>query len=199
MIVKLRPAKRFFAPLLAAVLCSSASLPEVDKDKAIGGPAAPIRVEIFSSFDCQPCKQLHEQFLPLLVRDYVISGKVYVVHRESPLEGHPLARRAADYATAAAHIGKYWQVADALFKHQLEWQASGRVWETVAPVLTPAEQSRVRALGDDPAVDAEVQRDMARRLTYIPTIIVTSKSRVYPINGLPDFGFFRQLMNMLLG
>jgi len=186
---------KLFALTLSAVLsCTAASL----EDRAIGGPAAPVRVEIFSSFDCPPCKQLHEQFLPELVRDYVIAGRAYVIQHEAPLEGHLLARKAADYAMAAAHVGKYWQAADALFKHQAEWQASGQIWETVAAVLTPAERSRVQALANDPSVDAEVQRDMARRFNYIPTIIVTSKSRVYPINGLPDFGLFRQLMDVLL-
>lgn len=181
--------------ILAAVLPCLAAAPD---DRTIGGPTAPIRVEIFSSFDCSACKQLHDQFLPLLVRDYVMQGKVYVVPHESPLEGHPLARKAADYAIAAARIGKYWPVADALFQHQAEWMARGEVWTTIAAVLTPAERSRVQALGNDPAVDAEVQRDMARRFQYIPTIIVTRGSGTYPVNGLPDFGLFRRLLDGLL-
>jgi len=181
--------------ILAAVLPGTAAPRD---DRSVGVPNAPIRVEVFSSFDCPACKQLHEQFLPLLVRDYVVQGKVYLVPHECPLEGHPLARKAADYATAAARVGKYWAVADALFEHQADWEGRGEVWTTVAAVLSPEERSQVQSLANDPAVDAEVQRDMARRFQYIPTIIVTSRFRSYPINGMPDFGLFRRLLDGLL-
>ncbi len=186
---------KYLSLLLAAALVCAAAARD---DRIMGGTAAPIRVEIFSSFDCEPCKQLHEGFLPSLVQNYVLDGKVYVVPHESPLAGHPLARKAADYATAAARIGKYWPVADALFQHQSEWEARGDVWPTVAAVLTPQEQTRVQALLNDPSVDAEVERDASRKFQYIPTILVTSGSRTYPINGLPSFGLFRNLLDMLL-
>ena len=37
---------------------------------------------------------------------------------------------------------------------------SGKIWETVAAMLTPAERAKVQALAKDPAVLAEVQRDV---------------------------------------
>lgn len=180
--------------LAATFVCAAAPR----DDRVMGGTGAPVRVEIFSSFDCEPCKQLHEAFLPLLVQNYVLQGKVYVVPRESPLQGHPLARKAADYATAAARIGKYWPVADALFQHQSEWEARGEVWTTVAAVLTPEQQKQVQALASDPTVDAEVERDASRKFQYIPTILVTSGSQTYPVNGLPSFDLFRNLLDLLL-
>jgi protein-disulfide isomerase len=186
--------KSLFFILAAIFSCTAATA----DDRIMGGTSAPVQVEIFSSFDCDACKQLHDEFLPLLVQNYVLPGKVYVVPRESPLQGHPLARKAADYATAAARIGKYWPVADALFRHQAEWESRGEVWTTVSAVLTPDEQKQVQSLANDPAVDSEVERDAARRFQYIPTIIVTSGSRTYPVNGLPSFGLFRNLLDLLL-
>jgi protein-disulfide isomerase len=186
--------KSFLLLLAVAFVCTAASR----DDRIMGGTAAPVRVEIFSSFDCEPCKQLHEGFLPLLVQNYVLQGKVYVVPHESPLQGHALARKAADYATAAARIGKYWPVADALFQHQAEWEARGEVWTTVAAVLTPQEKTQVQSLLNDPSIDAEVERDASRKFQYIPTILVTSGARTYPVNGLPSFDFFRNLLDLLL-
>ena len=65
-------------------------------------------IEIFSDYACPHCKLYHENTLPLVMRDYVVKGKVYVVNREFPLNipGHQFARLAAQYATAAARIGE---------------------------------------------------------------------------------------------
>src|SRR5438270_9138880 len=103
---------------LTALFSCLAASPAVDKAKAVGNPGAPLLMEVFSSFDCPHCKIMRESFEPQVIRDYVMTGKVYLVHREFPLtgQGHQYAREAAAYATAAARIGKYEQVADTLYK-----------------------------------------------------------------------------------
>src|SRR4051812_33657215 len=130
---------KVYALALALVLPCLAATPEVDKAKALGNPAAPITMEVFASFDCPHCKDLHETTMPLIMRDYVTSGKVYLVNREFPLSGqyHPYAREASNYATAAARVGKYQQVSEALFKNQAAWAVNGKVWDFIAPVLSP--------------------------------------------------------------
>src|SRR5205085_12335418 len=60
---------------------------------------------------------------------------------------------------AANRVGKYRAVADALFAAQPSWAMSGRVWEVVVSVLTPAEQKRVQELAKDPSVASEVKQD----------------------------------------
>src|SRR5215813_7635833 len=96
---------------LALLLPCLAAVPEVDKAKALGSPTAPIVMEVFASFDCPHCRDLHENTMPLVMRDFVNNGKVYLVNREFPLSGqyHPYAREAANYAVAAGRIGKYAQ------------------------------------------------------------------------------------------
>src|SRR5271157_2693353 len=103
-----------FAALLPCLAASS----NADPGKSMGSPSAPIRIEVFSDFECPACKGLHEQILPLVFKDYVIPGKVCLVSREFPLPMHPYSREAANYATAAARLGKYEQVANALFLNQ---------------------------------------------------------------------------------
>jgi protein-disulfide isomerase len=180
-------AMKFFLTMLMAVVPCLAGSPEVDKAKALGSPMAPVQIEVFASFDCPHCKILHEQTVPLLMRDYVTKGKIYLVNREFPLSGqyHPYAREAANYATAAGRVGKYQQVSEALFAHQAEWAVNGKVWDTVAAVLTPAEQKKVLALAKDPGVLAEVQQEydegVAAGISGTPTIIVTHGTRRYPI------------------
>jgi protein-disulfide isomerase len=187
-------------PLVAALP------PGTDTGKVLGSPNAPIVMEIFSSFDCPHCKDLHEELLPRLVRDYVTPGKICVLSREFPLSGqyHPYAREAANLATAAARIGRYEQVAGAIFKDQAIWANNGKVWEAVASALTLSEQQKVQALAKDPGVVAEVQRDFdqaANRdgITQTPSIYLTVKGKRFPLPpGVPNYDLLRQVLDAQL-
>ena len=192
-----------YAVALAALLpCLAASLDGVDKAKMIGNPSAPVRIDLFSDFQCPGCKAFHETLLPTLIRDYIVPGRAYIVNREFPLTMHPYSRQAANYATAAAAIGKYQQVADALFLNQVSWSTSGKVWETVAGVLTPAEQKKVQALAKDPAILAQVQQDVdagtAQHVPQTPTIMVSRGKQQYTFPG-PDPGNYPLLRSLING
>lgn len=184
-------------PLLAVLPAGT------DTGKVLGSHSAPITMEIFSSFDCPHCKDLHEEILPRLMRDYVVPGKVCVVSREFPLSGqyHPYAREAAILATAAARIGRYEQVSDAIFKDQGTWALNGKVWETVASVLTLTEQKKVEALSKEPGVIAEVQRDFDQAvnkdgITQTPSIYLTVKGKRFPLPpGVPNYELLRQMLD----
>jgi protein-disulfide isomerase len=167
----------------------------------MGNPNAPATLEVYSDFECPACRTFHLDTLPLLVKNYVLAGKVCVVSREFPLNipDHKYSREAAHYATAAARVGQYDAVADALFKTQVSWAASGKVWETVAGVLSAADQKKVQALAKDPGVMSEVQADVARGqaagINQTPTVIVRHGSRQ---NSLSGFALKYDLLSSLL-
>jgi len=193
---------RYAALALALALPCFSAVPEIDKAKAMGNPTAPVTMEVFASFDCPHCKDLHDNTLPMIIRDFVVTGKVYLVYREFPLSGqyHPFAKEAADYAVAAAKIGKYQQVSEALFKNQAAWAINGQVWETVAGVLTPAEQKRVQTLAKEAAVTSEVQREydegVSAGVNATPTVIVTQGAKRYPIPAQQlHYGFLKSLLD----
>ncbi|HMD71699.1 MAG TPA: thioredoxin domain-containing protein [Bryobacteraceae bacterium] len=183
---------RFRSLALAALLPGLAVSADWDRAKIQGSTSAPVAIEVFGSFDCVHCKILHEGMLQQIVQDLVVTGKACVISREFPLAGpyHKYARDAANLATAAARIGKYQPVADALFKNQQEWETSGKVWETVAGVLAPAEQVKVKALASDPGVLAEVQKDYdqgaAMGINQTPTVMVIRQrdGKRYPFPGI---------------
>src|SRR5215475_850941 len=105
---------RTLALLVAATIPCLAAMPDVNKGKTMGNPSAPILLELYSDFMCPHCKHLHEDILPAIIVDFVKSGKAYLVFREFPLNipQHVYSRPAANYATAAARIGKYEAVND---------------------------------------------------------------------------------------
>jgi protein-disulfide isomerase len=170
--------------------------------RAFGSPNAPIKIELFSDFQCPSCKALHEDALRKMERDFVDKGKVYLIHYEFPIPYHKYARLAASYACAAAHIGKYDPVADALFRNQRVWEVNGQVEQTVASALTPAEMTRVRALAESPEIAAEIQKDIelarATGINSTPTMVVRRNSVPYPIVGAVNYDLLRRFLEELL-
>ncbi len=87
---------------------------EIDLTTAkLAGPRdAPVRLVVFSDFQCQFCAQL----APVLkrVRDE-FPDDVLVAYRYFPLEAHPRAIPAATAAECAAEQGAFWDYHDRLF------------------------------------------------------------------------------------
>ena len=195
---------KLLALALAGALACLAATPDVDKNKTLGNPNAPLLFELYSDFMCPHCKALHENILPAIVLDYVKSGKAYLVFREFPLNNPQFvySRPAAALAVAAGRIGKYQVVSDALFKTQQSWGMTGKYWDAVAPLLTPDEQKKVQALANDPAVLAEVQRDVDRgnsaMVNQTPTLVVTYRLKQQPWAKWADYSLFKSYVDGLL-
>ncbi len=94
----------------------------LDNDPIRGDPNAPITIVEFSDFQCPFCARFHTQTLPLLLEEYIDSGKVNLVYRDFPIQSiHPNALPAAVAAECANEQGKYWEFHDTLFEKQSGW------------------------------------------------------------------------------
>jgi protein-disulfide isomerase len=190
------------AVALALLLPCVAATPDTNKDKVLGGAGAPLVIEVYSSFACSHCKDFHEKLLPQIVRDYVVPGKACVISREYFPPNSAPALDAARIATAAAHIGKYRQVADALFNRQAEWAFGGQPWAIAAGTLTPDEKKKVETLAKDPAIMTEIQHDLdqgaAAGLSSTPTLVISRNGKKYPYSGVPEYSLLRSLFDSLL-
>lgn len=192
---------RRLAFVFTLALAGAALAQDLEKGKVLGSLSAPVRIDVYSDYGCPACRNFHDQTLPMIVKDYVMPGRVYVVYREFPLNipEHKHSREAANYAVAAGRMGIYPPVSDALFRDQLAWSKSGKVWETVATVLTPDQQKRIQAMVKDPTVAASVQKDVdagtRERISSTPTIIVSSGAKKYPIPYPINYNFLRSLLN----
>jgi protein-disulfide isomerase len=134
--------------------------------------------------------------------DYVLHGKLCLVSREFPLPppSHPYAHDVAVYATAAARLGKYQQVADTMFRTQASWALTGKWWEAMASVLTAEEQKKVQALAKDPGVLNEVQRDLEQGqrdgINSTPTIMMTAHGQRTSLPpGSPNYELLKSLLD----
>jgi len=194
---------KLYAALLLVLLPCLAAIPEVDKNKALGSPTAPVRLEVFSDFTCPHCRHFHEEVLPQLMKDYVVNGKMYIVDRAFPLQGHNFTREAFGYSVAAARIGKYQQVADALYAQQANWAVNGNVWGVVASALpSPADQKKVQELSKDAGVqaeiDAEYREGVDSGINQTPTLILTAGGKRFPLPPAPDYRLLKSMIDGLL-
>ncbi len=171
--------------------------------KTMGSKSAPITLEVFSDFQCPSCRAFYLTATTQVIKDYVSTGKVYLVHHDFPLPMHAHSMEAARWANAAAGIGKFQEVETALYSTQDAWEANGRIEDAVASVLSPEDLRRVQALMAKPEVQAAIDEDVdlakQKSLSWTPSIFVTYKgqSTLLPREGV-SYGILKQYFDYLL-
>jgi len=100
------------------------TIPRRESDPRLGPRSAPVRMVVFSDFQCSGCRRLSETLRPLLRK---FDDKLEIVFKHFPLSSrcnphikgdiHPMACAAARAAAAAHMQGRFWEFHDALF-HQ---------------------------------------------------------------------------------
>lgn len=193
--------------LLLPLLFAATALFAMDTaDRTVGSPNAPVTLDVYSDFQCPHCARLHFGALKQALGDCVASGKVRIVYHDYILPQHPFARKAALYADAAARIGRYERICDALFRMQEQWGVTGDVDGTVAKELTASEMAKVRKILADPKtlaeLNAEIDSDMkaasAIPLTETPTMLLLGKGKRYPITGDVRYDLLRQFIDTIV-
>lgn len=81
----------------------------------IGMPNAKVQIVAFIDYQCPYCAQTTEIFNNLLNK---YPNQIQIHIRNFPLDGHPLAKKAATAAYCANEQGKFWEYHDLLFSNQ---------------------------------------------------------------------------------
>jgi protein-disulfide isomerase len=171
--------------------------------KESGSPDAAIGCEIYSDYECPSCAAFYRDIMPLLVAEYVQTGKVKLLHRDFPLAQHPYARLATRYANAAGQAGQYDKVVGRLFQTQDIWSTNGDIDSQLAPVLPPAVMRAVRDMvAHDQRLDDTVAADQAMavtdRLQATPTLVVVWKGNRQTISPIPAYALLKSYLDDLL-
>jgi protein-disulfide isomerase len=173
--------------------------------KAIGNPNAQITMEVFGDFQCPACRTFFETTVKQVIDDYVIPGKVYLIHRDFPLEMHPYARQAARLANAAAEFGQFEAIERALYDHQDEWSTKGNIDEIIAASFPPAQFKKFQAYESQHIndINASIEREramgMQRNVNQTPTVYITAhgKTEALPGGGV-DYKLLKSYFDYLL-
>jgi len=219
--LKLHPVSRFGVLLLVAIAGVSAvsahPKAQASRDaapspaassqnrKAIGSPTAPITMEVFGDFQCPACRAFFEVTVKQVIDDYVVPGKVYLIHRDFPLEMHPYARQAARLANAAAELGQFEAIERALYDRQDEWSVKGNIEEVIASSFTPAQFKKFQAYeaAHLSEINTSIERDRTlgsqRNVNQTPTVFITSKGKTEALpGGGVDYKLLKQYFDYLL-
>jgi protein-disulfide isomerase len=180
----------------------------LDNDPIRGDPNAPITIVEFSDFQCPFCARFHLQTLPLLLEEYIDTGKVNLVYRDFPIQSiHPNALPAAVAAECANEQGKYWEYHDTLFEKQNSWNRldSNTVISTFSQYATDIglEQQQFDSCLDSGKYLEEVQGDLSDGKDYGITgtpgfFIGNDEIGFVKINGAQPFDSFQRVIDAQL-
>ena len=176
--------------LFPVVLACTAQSPETGVTPPLGGSLdAPIKIEVFSDFECPACRTLYLDTIRQVLKDYCSKDKVCVVYHEFPLPMHKYAREAARYSQAAQRLGRndWLPVVDALYTQQAQWTKDGSLEATVQKALQPETFQRVKKLLQAPGINEAIDRAIAlgqkRDVKSTPTLFITALGREQRVVG----------------
>ena len=85
--------------------------------RQMGDPNAPVLIELYEDFQCPSCRTFNENIEPLLVQDYIATGRARLVFRQFAFIGSESVQ-AANASLCAADQGRFWDYHDILFANQ---------------------------------------------------------------------------------
>ena len=135
---------------------------EPDAGLSVGDPDAPMVMVAFESFGCLWCGVFHRETLPMVMEEWVDTGRLRIETRLLPYE--PRALPGAHIAAAAAQQDLYWELAEHLYPF-----IAGTDEPPMGRELTPAElaayqvrQSEAALLEQSELVAEQIGLDMDR-------------------------------------
>ncbi len=178
----------------------SALLRRADHARILGNAAASVWVVEVSDFQCPFCRQFHEESYAELKRAYVDSGKVRLAYVNYPLPMHHNAFAASESAMCAAAQDKFWQMHDALFVTQKQWEA--------LPAPQPMFDSLASAQGVEltafrkcvgghitkPMIEADIDRASKAGVESTPTFLIGGMM----VTGAQPVANFRRVIDSAL-
>lgn len=189
--------------LLALAALFSVSAYAAESGECIKGkPTAPIKIEVFSDFQCPACRAFYLETMKQVMTEYGDTGKVCIAYREFPLTMHTHARKAARYGHAALRISpQLWiQVADTLFQNQETWAASGDIEAALAKALSPKDLAEIKKLVASPAsldaaIEADIKLGTEKEINSTPTFFVTSAGKTEKVPGAIRFPILKRYLD----
>lgn len=142
-----------------------------ENDPLIGNKDASVKIVIFSDFQCPYCKMFYEM-VTKVAREY--GDKVALAYKEFPLDFHPQAGNAAMAAQCANEQGKFWEMADILYKNQQAWGET----EGKDVFKTYSRQAGLEAAKFNECLDSEKYKDKIEK--------DSAQAKEYGLSGTPS-------------
>ena len=106
------------------IFSGNTNIPGKSSVKIMGSENAPVTITEYSDFQCPFCHQYFTTTYPLIVKNYIETGKVKYVFKHFPLSGHPQAPAAANASECTLEQNKFWEMHDLLYQKQDQWSGN---------------------------------------------------------------------------
>ena len=159
-----------------------------DQDMTQGDPKAPVTVIEYASTSCPHCAKYNADDFPALKKQYIDTGKVYYVFRETPI--HPQLDGPAYLLARCVSKDKYFNVIDAIMRGQSEYfapsvtsgpNADEQISQAFRTVLLRTAQSQ--GLSEDQALKCMSDPAAAAKLSDR----VQAEAKQYDVDSTPTF------------
>jgi len=181
----------------------------LDDDPVKGNPDATVTIVEFSDFQCPFCKRFHETTLPLILENYVDTGKVKFVYRDFPIVSlHPNgAIPTALAAECADEQGMFWQYHDKIFQTQKNWERLAAE-DIINELKTFAVELGLDTNQFNDCLNSEKYRDEVNNdlqdgasygITGTPGFFIGNEERGYiKVSGAQPYSVFQKVLDQML-
>jgi len=166
--------------IVPAIAQSQEKLP---MNSVCGTLDAPIRLDVFSDFQCGYCRAFYLETVVQVRKIYAPEDKICIIYHEFPIETHAYGRKAARYSLAAQRVGRnqWLAVMDALYTKQEQWALDGNIDAALKVAVSAEDLDQIKKNLQDPSIDTAIAKDIALALkkgvTGTPTVFMTALNK----------------------
>ena len=203
--------QKWIRTLSAAILFLTCALPvhgnEYMEPKGLilgGSIDSPVRIEVFSNFECSHCREFYLRTIKKVLNDYSSADKVCVIYHDFPFSSHKYDRKAARYAEAASRVGlaTVLKVFDAFYTEQATWSQNGKLEEILQKALTSEEYRKVLDYSEDPEIDTLIEKQYQlatdKGLQSTPTSYIFYPGKEQKVEGVITYVVLKGFIDKII-
>jgi len=193
--------------LVVSIFLASSSLwsQRAQPANCVGGTLnAPIRLEVFSDFQCPACRAFYLDVILPAIEEYGRRGKICVLYHELPLQAHQYSHKAAGYSIAAQRIGrKQWlAVMDRLYRTQALWALDGNIDGALESVISASDLEKIRKIAAEPSIKTDIERAIElgdkREVESTPTVFVTTGRNTQKVDRILPYQVWKDYFDNII-
>jgi len=178
---------------------------ELKDAPVLGSKTAPVIIVEVGDYQCHMCKLWFEETRPLIIENYVETGKANLVFIDMPFLGRD-STPASEATYCANDQGKYWEYHSTLFEYQQEiddgWANASRLQAIALNLGLNMEQFDKCMITDDHRAQVNFNMQMAKKefgANSTPTfVIVGPTGEAQKIVGAHPYSTFVSVLDQML-
>ena len=178
---------------------------ELKQAPVLGSKTAPVTIVEVGDYQCHMCKLWFEETRPLIIENYVATGKANLVFMDMPFLGSD-SIPASEATYCADDQGKYWEYHSMLFTYQEEiddgWASATRLQAFAFNLGLDIEQFDKCMKTDDHRAHVNFNMQMSKKqfgANSTPTFVIIGPTGVAEkITGAHPYSTFERVIDSML-